>query len=241
MPAGSSIYEFGPFRLDSVGRLLLRGDHPVSLTPKAFDLLFYLVERHGRLVTKQELISALWPDAFVEEANLTYTMSALRKASRTVRTESSSSRPFRSAGTALSRLSRTTGIGRPRPRPSRRLVFFCLSFAESRRSPWRWPSSPCCPSSSAICAKRRMRRRSRGSPSHCPTPQRPPFRCRCPRSRRTADVWHFIGARSRIYLRHIDDQAAPLPIAGTEGARALFWAPDSDQLAFNTASRVEEA
>ena len=80
MSAAPSVHEFGRFRLDSAERLLLRSGQPVSLTPKAFDLLVYLVERHGRLVTKQELMRALWSETFVEEANLTYTVSALRKA-----------------------------------------------------------------------------------------------------------------------------------------------------------------
>ena len=72
MPAASSVHEFGPFRLDTGERLLLRAGQPVSLTPKAFDLLVYLVERHGRLVSKKDLLSAVWSDTFVEEANLTY-------------------------------------------------------------------------------------------------------------------------------------------------------------------------
>ena len=80
MPPESSVHEFGPFRLDTAERLLLRAGQPVPLTPKAFDLLIYLVERHGRLITKKELLSAVWPDTFVEEANLTYTVSALRRA-----------------------------------------------------------------------------------------------------------------------------------------------------------------
>lgn len=71
---------FGPFRLDARERLLLRGGQPVALTPKAFDLLVHLVERPGRLVEKQALMAALWPEAVVEEANLAYTVSALRKA-----------------------------------------------------------------------------------------------------------------------------------------------------------------
>ncbi len=50
------------------------------LTPKAFDLLVYLVEHHGRLVEKQTLMGALWPDTVVEEVNLAYNVSALRKA-----------------------------------------------------------------------------------------------------------------------------------------------------------------
>ena len=73
------IYQFGPFRLDPAERLLLRDGQPVPITPKAFDLLVYLVEHHGRLVEKATLMAALWPDTIVEEANLAFQISALRK------------------------------------------------------------------------------------------------------------------------------------------------------------------
>src|SRR5262245_43467786 len=73
-------YEFGAFRLDAQERLLLRDGAPISLTPKAFDLLFALVERHGRLVEKEELFQTVWPDTIVEESNLTYNISHIRKA-----------------------------------------------------------------------------------------------------------------------------------------------------------------
>jgi Tol biopolymer transport system component/DNA-binding winged helix-turn-helix (wHTH) protein len=73
------VYEFGQFRLDPAERLLLREDQVVALTPKAFDLLVYLVEHQGHLVEKHSLMTALWPDTAVEEANLAYTVSALRK------------------------------------------------------------------------------------------------------------------------------------------------------------------
>jgi DNA-binding winged helix-turn-helix (wHTH) protein len=76
---GNLTYEFGQFRLDPVERLLVRDGRAIALTPKAFDLLVYLVEHHGRLVDKQALLSALWPDTVVEEANLAYNVSALRK------------------------------------------------------------------------------------------------------------------------------------------------------------------
>ena len=59
-------YEFGPFRLDPENRILLRDSLPVSLTPKVFDTLVLLVERSGRLVLKDELMTAIWPDSFVE-------------------------------------------------------------------------------------------------------------------------------------------------------------------------------
>src|SRR5262244_3010497 len=74
------IYEFGPFRLDVGEHLLLRDGGAVPLTPKAFDLLLALVERHGHLLEKEELLKKVWPDTFVEEANLASNISQVRKA-----------------------------------------------------------------------------------------------------------------------------------------------------------------
>src|SRR5215831_20967413 len=74
------IYEFGPFRLDEAEHLLLRDGEAVPLTPKAFDLLLALVERHGHLLEKDELLKTVWPDTFVEESNLSSNISQLRKA-----------------------------------------------------------------------------------------------------------------------------------------------------------------
>jgi DNA-binding winged helix-turn-helix (wHTH) protein len=79
-PQASHIYEFGPYRLDMAERRLLHGGESVPLTPKAFDLLLVLVEHRGHLLQKEELLEAVWRDAFVEEANLSYNISALRKA-----------------------------------------------------------------------------------------------------------------------------------------------------------------
>lgn len=74
------IYEFGPFRLIPEERQLLRDNQPVQLTPKCFDLLVVLVENSGHLIGKDELLKRLWPDSFVEDANLSVNMSALRRA-----------------------------------------------------------------------------------------------------------------------------------------------------------------
>ena len=57
-------YEFGAFRLDVAERLLLCDGQAVPLPPKIFDTLLVLVENGGRLVTKDELMSRLWPDSF---------------------------------------------------------------------------------------------------------------------------------------------------------------------------------
>jgi len=75
-----SLYEFGPFRLNEDGRLLTRGDEVIPLQPKTFDLLLLLVQNHGVVVAREQLIKALWPDVFVEEANLSFQVSSLRKA-----------------------------------------------------------------------------------------------------------------------------------------------------------------
>ena len=77
-PGGSVC--FGPFLLNPGERLLLREGRVVPLTPKAFDLLALLVANPGHLLSKDELIEKVWPGTFVEEANLAYNVSAIRKA-----------------------------------------------------------------------------------------------------------------------------------------------------------------
>jgi eukaryotic-like serine/threonine-protein kinase len=76
----SNVYRFGDFVLDPGRRTLSRVESMVSLTPKAFDVLLFLVQNPNRLVTKEELLQAVWGDAFVEEGNLTQYISHLRKA-----------------------------------------------------------------------------------------------------------------------------------------------------------------
>ncbi len=76
----SVVYEFGPFRLDPGERRLVREGQPIPLRAKIFETLCALVESHGHLVHKDELIRRVWPDAVVEEGNLTHNISALRKA-----------------------------------------------------------------------------------------------------------------------------------------------------------------
>ncbi len=73
------MYEFGKFRCDPREHLLLCEGKPVSLAPKSFEILVVLLQSHGRLLTKDELMNLAWPDSFVEESNLTVNISALRK------------------------------------------------------------------------------------------------------------------------------------------------------------------
>ena len=75
----TQIYEFGDFRVCQAKRLLTRGDEQISLTPKVFETLLYLVENSGKVVGKNELMSAIWTDTIVEENNLSQNISILRR------------------------------------------------------------------------------------------------------------------------------------------------------------------
>jgi TolB-like protein/DNA-binding winged helix-turn-helix (wHTH) protein/Tfp pilus assembly protein PilF len=74
-----NLYEFGPFRIDPDHRQLLRQNQPVPLQPKSFDILLVLVENSEKVVSKDELLKAVWPDTFVEESNLAQCIFVLRK------------------------------------------------------------------------------------------------------------------------------------------------------------------
>src|SRR5438034_1361432 len=73
-------YEFGQFRVEEGERLLLRNGEPVPLAPRVFDTLLALVKDRGHVIEKERLMKELWPDTFVEDSNLTYNISQLRKA-----------------------------------------------------------------------------------------------------------------------------------------------------------------
>jgi eukaryotic-like serine/threonine-protein kinase len=80
MPSETKVlYEFGKFRCDPREHLLLCDGKPVSLSPKAFEILLALIRSNGRLLLKDELMQQVWPASYVEEANLTVNISALRK------------------------------------------------------------------------------------------------------------------------------------------------------------------
>lgn len=74
------VYYFGSFCLDQAERQLSRNGKTVRLVPKAFDVLLVLIQNKGCLVTKERLLKEVWPDVFVEEANLSVNIAGLRKA-----------------------------------------------------------------------------------------------------------------------------------------------------------------
>ena len=80
MTRKSTCFEFGPFRLDVRERLLTRDGHAIPLRGRVFDTLYALVRRHGCLLTKDELMAAVWPDSIVEETNLNHNICIIRRA-----------------------------------------------------------------------------------------------------------------------------------------------------------------
>src|SRR5215471_14328599 len=78
--SSTRLYEFGAFRLDAVERVLWRGEEMIVLPPKVFDTLWMLVKGEGRVVSKSELMEAIWANAFVEEGNLSQNIYTLRRA-----------------------------------------------------------------------------------------------------------------------------------------------------------------
>jgi DNA-binding winged helix-turn-helix (wHTH) protein len=73
-------YHFGSFRLDVAARVLLRDGELVPLTPKIFETLLLLLQYHGKIVEREQLIQTVWPDNYVEEGNISSTIYLLRKA-----------------------------------------------------------------------------------------------------------------------------------------------------------------
>jgi DNA-binding winged helix-turn-helix (wHTH) protein len=73
------IYRFGSFSLDPATKVLLKDGQPVRMTRKAVETLLILVENGGQVLTKDEIISAVWPDRVVDEANLTQNVAVIRR------------------------------------------------------------------------------------------------------------------------------------------------------------------
>jgi DNA-binding winged helix-turn-helix (wHTH) protein/tetratricopeptide (TPR) repeat protein len=79
-PKKKELYEFGPFRVDPEKETVVRAGELVSITPKTFQILLVLIRNSREIVTKDDLMKTVWPDTFVEEANLSRNIFMLRKA-----------------------------------------------------------------------------------------------------------------------------------------------------------------
>src|SRR5499433_3486856 len=80
MSSAALRWTFGPFAVDPANACLWHGTEVVALSPKAFDVLHYLVQHPNRVVTKDELLDAVWPETAVTDAVVRMAIAALRKA-----------------------------------------------------------------------------------------------------------------------------------------------------------------
>jgi len=74
------IFQFGEFQIDALARVLRREDEVLALNRRAFDVLLYLVQNSGKILTRDELLKNVWPDTFVDENSLAQSISGLRRA-----------------------------------------------------------------------------------------------------------------------------------------------------------------
>jgi DNA-binding winged helix-turn-helix (wHTH) protein/TolB-like protein/Flp pilus assembly protein TadD len=128
------VFAFGPFVLDRRRRTLSREGAAVTITPKAFDLLVVLIERAGEVVPKDELMATLWPDTSVEEGNLTFQISTLRKAlgpEGAAYVTTVPGRGYHFAGPVAPAIDATETVVESEERTT-------ITLSESRRSPWLW-------------------------------------------------------------------------------------------------------
>ncbi|HEY8132655.1 MAG TPA: FHA domain-containing protein [Thermoanaerobaculia bacterium] len=75
-----TIYTFGPFTVDTDAVELRRGEERIPLRPKCFDLLVYLIEQRGKVVSKEQLLDGIWRDVVVDDATVGRTVTATRAA-----------------------------------------------------------------------------------------------------------------------------------------------------------------
>jgi Tol biopolymer transport system component/DNA-binding winged helix-turn-helix (wHTH) protein len=225
------IYDFGRFRLDPTERLLLRDGEAVALTPKAFDLLVCLVERHGRLVEKRTLMALLWPDAVVEEANIAYTVSAVRKALGVAAgerfIETVPTLGYRFAAPVVTRAKEDAGRSWPAPlRPTTSIALASAGLVVAAGLlVWR--------------AGRPERHAGNVTRFEVAAPSdyrrlSPP--ALSPDGRRV--VYASGGAQGqKLYMRSLDRTEAT-PLAGTDIARAPFFSPDGTTVGFFAADTI---
>src|SRR5271169_2021939 len=74
------IFKFGEFQVDALARTLRREEEIVTLNRRAFDVLLYLVQNPGKVLTRDELLKNVWSDTYVDENSLAQSISALRRA-----------------------------------------------------------------------------------------------------------------------------------------------------------------
>lgn len=253
-PSARSVVYFGPFRLDLADGLLSRDGEEIRLPPRALALLQHLVERAGRIVSKQSLMDVAWKDAHVSETSLTEAIGLVRQALgddpqkpeyiqtvhrrgyrfiAAIATEAPAStpplqgrsRPPENFGPASDSITtKTPASGRTRRVTIAALVGAAVLVALGGL--WAWMGS-------RPTARERVVRANVAFPSEqapVPSVNAHPIVTLSPDGERFVYVGGAPG-NARLYLREMDRfDAVPLP--GSEGAHGPFFSPDGDWVAF---------
>jgi eukaryotic-like serine/threonine-protein kinase len=246
-----AVYQFGPFRLDAGKRLLTREGRHLTLPPKTFDLLVLLVESRGRVFAKKELMAALWHDAFVEDANLSFQISALRKVLGGEGSEWIETLPrygYRFAGNVIEvdpNLPSKNGVG-AHPEPVAAASRTPSAIGRNRTLFYYWLPTAIVTIIAGYLAVVHLREK--------PLEERavsflisPPDRIFTPDLDSIAvspngDRLLFVGVGpdggKQLWMRALGSLTADA-IAGTELVDAAFWSPDGRSLAFFAAGKLK--
>ncbi len=262
-----AVYEFGPYRLDAAKRQLLCEGKSLTLAPKTFDLLHLLVQSRGRVLTKKELMSALWPDSFVEEANLAFQISALRKVLGAKGTEWVETLPrygYRFSGSVSQlsvELADPAKIVEPAENGHPAAAAIESEAVDERPTQTAPPSKPVRSRAAIywavlaiaaitlllIVGWRSIRARPAGprvvrflvTPPAKVTLQDLDSIAVSPDGARLAFVGEASDGQKQLWLRSLDSITEE-PLAGTELATAAFWSPDSDSIAFFAGGKLKK-
>lgn len=251
--ATGGLYEFGPYRLDPSKRLLIREGRHLAVPPKTFDLLLLLVEGRGRVFTKKELMGALWPDTFVEEANLSFQISALRKVLGENGTDWIETLPrygyrFNTEVVEVKPNGRSNGHDVDLHPPAKGQNAPPAAVAPLRPRPrWLyWIPTGIATVAALLFAGLYLRQKSPqpraiqfliAPPEHVTTPDLDSMSI-SPDGERLVFLGVAPDGRRQLWLRSLASLTAE-PLAGTELADSAFWSPDSRSVAFFAAGKLK--